>query len=172
MTMKDRCVAAVRAAAGGRPVSDAKLKAIEQAMHSKLRVLAARDRSRWLGMSVDQRVSAALELVQRDLEDAANLKQLRTDLAALRMAETDLEIEATMKREGLTRSQALSRTIELAAGRTDALRDEALSNLTDLLDAVNVRDGEGVARRLFDDVFSVDNPAMTADVVAFFKGWQ
>lgn len=165
MAMNPKCVAAVHAAAGDRKISDAKLKAIEDAIGGKMHELARRDRQRWRGLSRDQRMSEAMAAAIEDVKAEAALKEHREHLQLLRAVETEARIGQQMQLTGATRSQGLSRDIRNTGIYEHAVRDEAISGLRLLLDAVTEKDGIGLLRRIGMSIFDLDNPRMTADVV-------
>lgn len=159
-----KCVAQLNAAAG-KPLSAGKLKAIETELDATMRELARRDKARWRTLSRDQRVSeAAMEAMQRIEADAA-LKEYRSTLQMLRTSETAERITAQRKVNDLTQSQALVRDIEQTSQYVDAVRNDVIAQMTDLIAAAESRDGTGVMRNLGMRVFDLDNPAMTADIV-------
>lgn len=164
MALHPNCVAAVTAAAG-KPLSPGKLKAIDDALSAKMRELARRDRARWQGLSRDQRMIEAAQAAFQDIQAEAALKQVREGLQMLRTAETNQRITDARALSNLNASEGLVRDIEQTAIYQDAIRNEAISGLTDLLDAAGNRDGTGVLRNLGMRIFDLDNPAMTADVV-------
>lgn len=163
--MDPKCIAAVRAAAGGRNITDAKLAKIEDAIVGKMRNLARSDRQRWMSLSKDQQVIEAATAAMKDLQNEAQLKEYRETLQVLRTGETDSRIQKAMGLSDLTRSQGLSRDIEQTGQYIDGVRNEGVSGLGDMIDAAQSKDGTGVLRNLAMRVFDVDNPAMTADVV-------
>ena len=163
--MSPKCATSVRAAAGGRQVSDAKLRAIEDAISWKMRELARRDRQRWQGLTRDQRVAEASAEAMADVQKQAALKEYRAGLQVLRAAESDTRIGEHMKLNKLTRSQGLIRDLEQTQEYGHAVRNEAVAGLADLVDAAASRDGTGVLRNLGMRIFDLDNPTMTADVV-------
>jgi hypothetical protein len=163
--MKPQCATAVRAAAGARRVSDAKLQAIEDAISGQMRELARRDRQRWQGLTRDQRMAEATAKAMEDIQADAALKEYRASLQVLRTVETESRVTEQMGLSGLTRSQGLIRDIENTADYIHAVRDEAVSGLADLIDAAQNKDGAGFLRNLGMRIFNLDNPAMTADVV-------
>lgn len=165
MAMKPQCATAVRAAAGGRPISEAKLQAIEDSISSTMRELARRDRQRWQGLTRDQRVAEAMAKAMEDIQAEAALEEYRASLQVLRTAETDSRVAEQMRLTGLTRSQGLIRDIENTSDYVHAVRNEAISGLADMIDAAESRDGTGALRNLGMRIFDLDNPQMTADVV-------
>ncbi|MDP3612557.1 MAG: hypothetical protein Q8R98_11945 [Rubrivivax sp.] len=163
--MDPKCIAAVRAAAAGRSISDAKLAAIEGAIVGRMRDLARSDRQRWLGLSKDQRMIEAVTAATKDVVAQAELREYRETLQILRTGETDTRIKRTMDLSELTRSQGFIRDIEQTGQYIDGLRNESIAGLGDMIDAAQSRDGTGAMRNLAMRMFDVDNPAMTADVV-------
>jgi len=163
--MKPQCASAVRAAADGRPISDAKLQAIEDALSATMRELARRDRERWAGLSRDQRVAEAMDEAMQAIHAEAALKEYRAGLQVLRTAEADGRITEQMRLTHLTRSQGLIRDIENTGDYVHAVRNEAVSGLADLIAAAESKDGTGAMRNLGMRIFDLDNPQMTADVV-------
>jgi hypothetical protein len=163
--MTPKCATQVRAAAGGRKISDAKLQAIEEALGASMRELARLDPPRWRGLSRDQRMAEASAKAMADIEAEANLKQYRATLQVLRTAETQARIADQAQLNKLTQSQALARDIEQTQNYASAVRNESIAGLTDLIDAAETRDGTGLMRNLGMRLFDLDNPQMTADVV-------
>lgn len=165
MSMNAKCVTAIRAAAGGRTISDAKLAAIEDAISSTMRELARQDRARWQSLSRDQRVAEAMAKAMEDVQAQAALKEYRAGLQVLRTGEVDAAVKEQMRLGKVTRSQGLIRHIQNTAHYIEALRNDAISGLTALMDAAGDRDGTGALRNLGMRIFDLDNPRMTADVV-------
>lgn len=163
--MDPKCVAAVRAAAKGRPISDAKLAAIEGAIVGKKTQLARADRARWISLTPDQQMAEAVQAAMKDIAAEAALKEFRAVQQVLRTGETDARIKKAMQVSDLTRSQGLIRDIEHAGQAVDGLRNEAMSGLGDMIAAAESKDGTGILRNLGMRIFSLDNPAMTRDVV-------
>lgn len=163
--MRANCAASVRAAAGGRPISDAKLQAIEDAISGTMRELARRDRARWQTLTRDQRVAEATAKAMEDVRAEAALKEYRASLQVLRTAETATRVGEQRALGGVTQSTAFVRDIENTADYIHAVRNEAIGGLGDLIDAADAKDGTGVLRNLGMRIFDLDNPAMTADVV-------
>ena len=162
--MNSNCIKAVIAAAG-KPLSQAKIQAIDDAISAKMRELARQDRQRWQGLSRDERVSEAAVAAMQDVQAQAALKEYRATLQVLRTAETDNRIKASATLGDLTRSGALIRDIEQTGQYIDAVRNDAISGLTDLMDATSNKDGTGVMRNLGMRIFDLDNPVTTRDVV-------
>lgn len=165
MAMKPKCATAVRAAAGDRKISDAKMQAIDDALRSTMRDLAREDRQRWQSLSRDQRLSEATARAMEGVQAEAALKEYRATLQVLRTAETGERIVTQVKLGLLTQSQGLIRDIENTGNYIAATRNESISGLTDLIDAAESKDQTGALRNLGMRVFDLDNPRMTADVV-------
>lgn len=163
--MKPQCATAVRAAAAGRQISEAKLQAIEDAISSTMRELARQDRQRWQSLSRDQRIAEATAKAMEDIQAEAALKEYRAGLQVLRTAESDARISEQMKLAGVTRSQGLIHDIENTSDYIHAVRNEAIAGLSDMIDAAESKDGTGALRNLGMRIFDLDNPRMTADVV-------
>lgn len=155
------------AAAGGRKLSDAKIKAIDDAISGKMRELARVDPDGWRAKSADQRITEAAKAAMDDLDAAAKRKEMLAGMQALKSAEAarrvdDMRGAAATK---VTRSQALARDIENSNNYVHAVHDDAVSSLGDMLDAASSKDGTGVLRNLGMRIFDLENPQMTADVV-------
>lgn len=170
MGMSAQCIAAVRKAAGTRQIGDAKIAALADKLDETMRQLAREDRAlpsaqrTWAALTKDQRVSLAAERAIKEVQADAALVEHRAGLQVLRAAEREAKMSETLA-AGATRSQAVIREIELAGMRSDAIRNEAVTGLVDMLDAVTAKDGAGVLRRVGMAIFDLDNPAMTRDVV-------
>ena len=162
--MHPNCIAAVTAAAG-KALSPGKIKAIEDALSSKMRELARRDRQRWMGLTRDQQMIEGATAAMQDIQAAAALKEYRAQLQILRTVETEARIGQQMALDGSSRSVGQVRDIENTHAYIEATRNAAISNLGDMLDAAGNRDGTGVLRNLGMRIFDLDNPQMTADVV-------
>jgi len=165
MAMNPKCATAVRAAAGGRQISEAKLAAIEDAISGTMRELARRDRQRWQGLTRDQRMAEAMTAAMEQIQAEAAIKEYRASLQVLRTAEAETRITESAALSGLTRSGGLIRDIEQTSNYIDAVRNESISGLADMIDAAEKRDGTGLLRNLGMRIFDLDNPAMTADVI-------
>lgn len=173
MAMSAKCIQQVEAAAG-KKLSQAKLAAIEDSIGSQMRELARRSLeesrrtggpNRWLGLTREQRMTEATAAAMKQLHTEAALKEYRATLQVLRTAETDSRIQAQQRLSKLTRSQGLIRDIEHTGQYADAVRNDSISGLGDLMDAAGSREGTGVLRNLGMRIFDLDNPALTADVV-------
>lgn len=171
--MRADCIEKVRAAAGDRKLSDSKIKAIDDAISGKMRELARRDPAEWQAKSADQRITEAAQAAMLDIEAGAARKEMLAGMQAIKVAETNSRI-ADMKKTSamkVTQSQAVIRDIENSQNYVNAVNDDAVSGLGDMLDAASSKDGTGPLRNLGMRIFNLDNPMMTADVVReVFKG--
>jgi len=173
--MDPRCAANVRAAAGGRTISDAKMKLIDEAMGANLRQLAKESllKSRetgqpneWLSMSKQQQMAAAVERAMSDLEVQAALKERQAGLQAVAVDAVENAVQEQMRRgTNVTRSQGLARFYQNVENYIHGVRNDSISQMGDMLAAVESRDGTGVFRNLGMRIFGLDNPQMTADVI-------
>jgi hypothetical protein len=167
------CIKQVQAAAGGRKLSDSKIKAIDDAISGKMRELARLDPDGWRAKSSDQRVTEAAQAAMLDIEAGAARKEMLAGMQAVKVAETNSRIADLTKAtaQTVTHSQALARDIQNSQNYVHAVHDDAVSGLGDMLDAAGSKDGTGLLRNLGMRIFNLDNPAMTADVVReVFKG--
>lgn len=171
--MHIKCIEAVRAAAGGRQISDAKIKAIDDAISGKMRDLARQDPEGWRAKSADQRVTEAAQAAMADIEAAASRKEMLAGMQAIKVAETQSRI-ADMKKTSamkVTQSQAVIRDIQNSQNYVHAVHDDAVSGLSDMMAAAESKDGTGALRNLGMRIFNLDNPLMTADVIReVFRG--
>lgn len=169
--MRQVCIDAVRAAAGARQISAGKLQAIEDALSSKMRELARRDRQRWQGLTRDQRMAEAAAAAMEDIQAQAARKEHNAALQVLKADETNHRVADLQALTKTTRSRALVQDIENTHDYQAAIRNDAIAHLGDMLDAAGSRDGTGPMRNLGMRIFDLDNPAMTLDVVReVFKG--
>ena len=161
------CIKKVMAAAGGRKLSDAKLKAIDDAISGKMRELARVDPDGWRAKSADQRITEAAKAAMDDLDAAAKRKEMLAGMQVLKSAEAKSRVDQMQRTSAMnvTRSQALVRDIENSTNYVHAVHDDAVSSLGDMLDAASSKDGTGVLRNLGMRIFDLENPQMTADVV-------
>lgn len=170
--MKPHCASAVRAAAGGRTISDAKLAKIDEALVRTMRELARRDRQlppdkrRWAGLTHEQRQAEAVAKAMEDVQAAAALKEYQTGLQALRAADAEAAVLLQLNtRKGLTRSQAYVRHLENVNEAVQADQKAAVAQLEDLIHAAESTEDTGLFRNIGIRLFDLDNPRMTADIV-------
>jgi len=163
--MNPKCRTAVRAAAAGRTISDAKMQLIEDALRDKGQMLARQDTPRWLGLSREQRTAEVARAAMDDLEAAATRKEALAGMQVVATARVDEQIKAAMALNGLTRSQGLIRSLETTHNQAAAVRNEGIAGLADMIDAAESTAGTSIGRNLAMRIFDVDNPEMTAAVV-------
>jgi hypothetical protein len=145
--MKAQCIQAVTQAVG-RTLNQAELKGIEDRVRRNLRELAIEDRQTFLGMSVDQRLSAAAQRAAQELVGEATLKKVRT---ALTIAAHDrIAVYLGDQRiAGMNGLDALARTIAFHSdgksnflsveSRANAVRANALRQMLDTFEATDPR---------------------------------
>lgn len=170
--MHANCIKKVIIAAG-KHITDAKIKAIDDAINQKMRDLARNDPQAWGAKSTEQRVTEAAQAAMKDIEAEAARKEYLGTMQLLKTDETNQRIAKAKQATGqkLTKSQALIRDIQNTHNYVGALHDEAVSGLGAMLDAASSRDGTGILRNLAMRIWDVDNPQMTSDVVReVFKG--
>lgn len=167
------CIKKVIAAANGRKMTDAKIRAIDDAIEGKMRDLARQDPAAWQAKPKEQRITEAAQAAMKDLNAASARKEYLGTLQALKTAETNQRIAAAKmtSASGLTDSQALIRDIENSHIYLEDVRNEAVSTLGDMIAAAENRSGTGTLRNLAMRIWDVENPQMTVDVVReVFKG--
>jgi hypothetical protein len=162
--MHPNCVNAVNAIAG-KPLSPAKLQAIEDAIGGKMRELARQDRARWQSLTHEQRMIEAATAAAQDVVAQAALKEARGLMQINRAAETAARVDGHKALTDLTTSEAWIRDIELSQIYIDQVRSEAVGSLGQMLDAVQIKDGAGFWRKVGMSVFDLDNPEQTRAIV-------
>ncbi len=168
--MNPKCIQAVNAAAG-KPVSAGKLKAIEKELVKKSRELARIDASlppnqrKWASMSRDERTIAAAEAAMKDMIAEAARKEANAFKQILATNRIEQFVTQRMAEKNTTRSRGFIKFLDLVDAQVGAVRDQYFGQLSDLLEAVTIRDGVGLARNLGMRLFDLDNPGMTKDVV-------
>ncbi len=165
--MNPKCIAEVQAAAkamGRKALSTAQIDAIESQIRSKARELARTD-PEWQAKPADQRTVEAAQAVMADIQAAAARKVRNAELQVLKTAATEERIAAQrLLHQDSTRSAALVRDIELTGNYITGIKNEALSQMVDLMDAARTTEGTGYGRRLMMWLLDADNPTMTADL--------
>ena len=156
-------------AAAGRALTDAEVRKIDDRLSATMRRLARTDPN-WQGMTRDARVMAASEQAMRDVVAEAQLKVTRANLQALRTVSTDGRISDLMGLHSEGRSHALVREIEQTGTYIEGIKRESLSQLMDLLNAAESREGASPLRRGLMFLFDADNPAMTRDLAVEIIG--
>jgi hypothetical protein len=163
--MDPKCRAQVRAAAGERKVSDAKLDAMDGLIRDKAKQLAAQDRARWQSMSAAERTLEAAKAAMDDVNAVAARKKHGAALQILATEAADARVAKQKSLSGLTESGAVVRDLEHAQQTVEAIRNESIAALGDMIDAAQSKDGVGFWRKMGMRIFDLDNPGMTRDVV-------
>jgi len=164
--MKPDCVTAVQEAAqkmGRAPLTRAQLSAIDDRLSATMRRLARTD-AEWQAKSLDERVATAAQEAMAEIKAEADRKVANAQRKILKTAATDARITATMQQMKEGRSRALVNDMDQTGHYITGIKNEAVSGLMNLLDAVNTTSGTGAGRRLMMWLFDVDNPTMTRDV--------
>jgi hypothetical protein len=165
MAMSSKCKDTVRAAAAGRPISEARMQLLDDAIRSKAQELARTDNARWRTLTPEQRTVEAARAAMADVKAQAALKELRASQQALRFAESQERVALQRRINDLSSSQGISRDIEQTMINGDSITRGAIGGMKDFIDAAETKDGTGLFRNLGMRLFDLDNPAMTADVV-------
>lgn len=147
-------------------MSDAKLQRISDMLNDHMKQLAREDQQRWLGLSRDQQMQEGAAAAMKTLAEEAARKVENAAKQALANAAAEDYVKAQMAAtKGTTRSQGYVRFLESVHGSAVGIRNMAINMLKDLLDAASSTDGVGLGRSLAMKMFSLDNPAMTRDIV-------
>jgi len=164
--MQPQCAQAVQAAAkalGRKALTAGQIKTIDDRMTSTLRQLARTD-PEWQTLSRDQRITAASEQAMADIQAEAARKVENTQRQILKTAATEARIQDAMAQFESGRSEALVHDIELTGDYISGIKQEAISRLANLVDAVQSGEGAGAGRRALMFLFDADNPVMTRDL--------
>lgn len=161
--MRPQCRQAVNQAAG-RTLSDAEIKKIEDRLSSTMRNMARQDPAGWRAKSADQRVIEASQQAMADIKSEADLKVQRAQMQIIKTAATDNRIGDLMAAYDTGRSKALVKEMELTDHYAGGIKRETLSNLMNLLEAVDSRQGAGFGRRTLMFLFDAENPVMSRDL--------
>ncbi len=165
--MNPRCVQALnsaRVAAGGKPLTAAGIKAIDDRMAATMRRLARTDPN-WQGYPADQRLLLASQQAAQDIADEAARKVANAQRQALKAAEVEQRVADHIARQpGQNRTKAIVEDM----GRTDAyingIKRDSTRSLMDLIAAADSKQGAGVGRRALMALFDAENPTMTRDL--------
>lgn len=164
--MKPKCITAVRLAAG-REVTDAEIQRIDTDMDRIARELAKQDPEAWRSLSQGERVMATSNALQAEMTAMADRNVYLANLQVLATGKTEARIADQQKLSAMkvTRSQAQIRDMMNVNNYVHSLHDDAISGMTDMLDAAASTDKTGLLRNIGIKIFDMDNPMMTADVV-------
>lgn len=160
-----------RVAAGGRPLTDAQARAIDDRMAATMRRLARSDPN-WQALSRDQRMLMAAQEAAGDLAAEAARKVANAQRQALKTAELETRVQAHMARQGASRTAALVDDLERTHNYIDGVKRDSTRHLMELLEAADSREGAAVGRQALMVLFDAQNPVMTRDLAleVFAKG--
>lgn len=164
--MKADCAAAVQAVAktlGRKPLSAAQIQAVDDRISANMRQLARTD-PEWQAKSRDERVLAASEQAMADIAAEAARKVENAQRQILKTAATEIRIADTMTGMKEGRGRALVDDIDKTGQYINGIKQEAVGNLMDLMDASKSGQGAGFGRRVAMFLFDADNPVMTRDL--------
>lgn len=161
--MKERCVTAVQAAAkalGRNPLTKAQLASIDNRMSATLRQFARTD-PEWQSKSMDQRVSKAAQQAMADIQAGAARKLENAQRQIVKTAATEARITEVGK-DG--RRADLVEDLHRTQAYINGIKQEAIGNMVNLMDAAKTGEGAGFGRRVMMFLFDADNPGMTRDL--------
>lgn len=154
---------AARIAAGGKSLTDAQARAIDERMQATMRRLARQDQN-WQSYPPDQRVLLAAQQAAQDLADEAARKFANAQRQALKTAETEQRVQDYMQRQGSGRTKALVDDMERTSAYIDGIKRDGARQLVDLIEAADNQTGASMGRRVLMTLFDAQNPLMTRDL--------
>lgn len=154
---------AARIAAGGKALTDAQARAIDDRMQATMRRLARQDPN-WQSYPADQRVLLAAQQAAQDLADEAARKVANAQRQALKTAEMEQRVQDYMQRQGSGRTKALVDDMERTNAYIDGIKRDGARQLIDLIDAADNQTGASAGRRVLMTLFDAQNPLMTRDL--------
>lgn len=163
--MKPQCRDAVQQAAG-RTLTDAEVRKIDDRISAAMRNMARADPAGWRGKSADQRVIDAAQQAISDIQAEAALKVQRANLQIIKTAGMESRIGDLMASYATGRSKALVHEMDQTANYIEGIKRENMSNLMDLMDAVQSKDGAGAGRQALMFLFDAENPGMSRDLAS------
>lgn len=152
-----------RIAAGGKALTDAQVRAIDDRMSATMRFLARKDPA-WRTYATDQRVLMAAQQAAQDLAAEAARKIANAQRQALKTAELEQRVQDFQQRQGATRGRALVDDFERSGYYIDGIKRDAVRGLMDLIEASESQQGASLGRRALMVLFDVQNPVMTRDL--------
>ena len=164
--MKQTCIDSVQEAAkklGRNALTPAQLQAIDDRISATMRQLARTD-PEWQTKSTDQRVTEAAQQAMADIQAEAARKVENAQRQILKTAATEARVTDIMSQTGKGRSKALVRDIELTSNYITGVKNEAIGNMVNLMEAAKTGEGAGFGRRVLMFLFDADNPRMTRDL--------
>lgn len=154
---------AARQSAGGKALTDAQAKSIDDRMSDTMRRLARRD-PHWQSYTPDQRLLMAAQQAAGDLAAEAARKVANAQRQALATAEVEQAITSTQARDGGGRNAALVHHIDQTNAYAEGIKRDALRGLVDLVEAAKSQQGAGPGRRALMFLFEAQNPIMSRDL--------
>lgn len=164
--MNPKCKLALnqaRTAAGGKPLTAALEKAIDDRMSATMRRLARTDPN-WQGYSADQRVMLAAQEAAGDIAGEAARKVQNAQAQALKTAELEQRVQDYQARQDSNRAKALVGDLELTNAYIDGVKRDSTRHLFDLIEAADNQQGASLGRRALMVLFDAQNPLMTRDL--------
>lgn len=162
-----------RVAAGGKPLTEAQARAIDDRMASAMRMLARDDPQAWTATPADQRLLLAAQRVQEDISAEVARKVANAERQALKTAETETRLADAMQRQsGWSRARALVEDYQRTNAYIDGVKRDGTRRLMDLIDASTSQKDASLGRRALMTLFDAQNPAMSRDLAleVFAKG--
>lgn len=164
--MNPKCrtqISAARVAAGGKPLTDAQARAIDDRMQATMRRLARQDPD-WQTYPADQRVMLASQQAAQDITEEAARKVANAERQALKTAETEQRVQAYMQRQGSGRTKSLVEDMGLTNSYIEGIKRDNARQLVDLIEAADNQTGATAGRRVLMTLFDAQNPIMTRDL--------
>lgn len=164
--MNPRCrqqINAARVAAGGRQLTDAQVRAIDDRIQATMRRLARQDQN-WQSYPTDQRVLLAAQQASQDLAEEAARKVVNAQRQALKTAELEQRVQSYIQRQGTGRTKALVEDIGLTNAYIEGIKRDSTRHLMDLIVAADSQQGASAGRRFLMTLFDAQNPMMTRDL--------
>jgi len=161
--MHPNCVQAVTEAAlkmGRKGITEGQLRDIDARLSRTMRQLARTEKD-WQTLSTDQRIARAAEVAMQDVQAEAARKVENAQRQIVKTAATEQRVSEA---HGDTRSGRLVEDMQHVDGYVKGVKNEAMSGLVDLIDAVQSRQGAGPMRRAAMFLWDAENPAMTHDL--------
>lgn len=164
--MNPKCrqqINAAKVAAGGKPLTDAQARAIDERMSATMRRLAKSDPN-WQTYPADQRVLLAAQQAAQDIAAEAARKIDNAQRQALKTAELEQRVQGYMQRQSSGRTKALVEDMALTSAYVDGIKRDSTRHLIDLIEAADNQTGASVGRRVLMTLFDAQNPIMTRDL--------
>ena len=164
--MNPRCRAqlnSARVAAGGKPLSNAQVKNIDDRMRATMRRLARTDPA-WQTYTADQRMLLGAQQAVQDIADEAARKVANAQRQALKSAELEQRIIQNRARTNGDRHSALTTDYHQSDAYITGIKRDSARQMMDLIEASKSGQGAGIGRRVLMALFDAENPAMTRDL--------